>query len=385
MIDIQQMNVLIVDDMENMCKAIRGMLRVLNVGGQVYYAYNGLEAWQLLQKDGVTVDLAIIDWNMPQMTGVELLGHIREDGRLRDMPVIMVTAEANREIVAQAAESDIDAYLLKPVTVKSLEDRLRAVISKANNPPPMVLHLKKARNLEEKGNLNGAIEEVRLAIEANPTSTRPIRELGSLYFSQGNLDEAEKWLLKAAKLNSLDVIACHALGELYLKKGSMDEAVKYFDRAMQISPRHLERGLNFGKVLLDSNMTTKAMKVFNKILELADDPLSLREEIATICMEKGEFKHAAQLFTVVLQHAPNRTDIMIKLVDAYIRSGDGQKAMPYMVELQKKEDRNIKLLLIVAKAYLTLKQTARADQVLQKVFRLDPENYEAKALIKQCY
>ncbi len=66
MIDMQQMNVLIVDDMENMCKAIRGMLRVLNIGGQVYYAYNGLEAWQILQKPDTQVDLAIIDWNMPQ-------------------------------------------------------------------------------------------------------------------------------------------------------------------------------------------------------------------------------------------------------------------------------------------------------------------------------
>jgi DNA-binding response OmpR family regulator len=385
MIDMQQMNILIVDDMENMCKAIRGMLKVLNVGRQVYYAYNGLEAWHTLQKEGVGIDLAIIDWNMPQMSGVELLGRIREDARLRDMPVIMVTAEANREIVAQAAESDIDAYLLKPVTVKSLEDRLKMVISKANNPPPMVLHLKKARDLEEKGNLNGAIAEVRQAIEANPSSTRPIRELGSLYYSKGDLDEAEKWLLKAAKLNSLDVIACHALGELYVKKGNMDEAVKYFDRAMQISPRHLERGMNFGKVLLDKNMISKAVKVFGKILELADDPLSLREEIAAVCMEKGEFRYAIQLYTVILQHLPNRTDIMARLVDAYLRSGEGQKAMPYLVELQKKEERNIKLLLIVARSYLALKQTARADQVLQKVFRLDPENHEAKTLIKQCY
>lgn len=385
MIDMQKMDILIADDMENMCKAIRGMLRVLNVGGQVYYAYNGLEAWQVLQKENTAVDLAIIDWNMPQMSGVELLGHIREDSRLRDLPVIMVTAEANRELVAQAAESDIDAYLLKPVTVKSLEDRLKMVVQKANNPPPMVLHLKKARDMLEKGNLNGAIEEVKLAIEANPSSTRPIRELGTLYFSQGDLDEAEKWLLKAARLNSLDVIACHALGELYVKKGNMEDAVRYFDRAMQISPRHLERGLNFGKVLLDRNMTAKAVKVFNKMLELADDPLSLREDIAAICTEKGEFRYAVQLYTVVLQHVPNRTDIMVKLVDAYLRSGEGQKALPYLVELQKKEERNLKLLLIVARSYLALKQTARADQVLQKVFRLDPENHEAKNLIKQCY
>jgi CheY-like chemotaxis protein len=385
MIDPQHMNILIVDDMENMCKAVRGMLKVLNIGGQVYYAYNGLDAWQILQKPDVQIDLAIIDWNMPRMTGVELLGHIRDDRKLRDMPVIMVTAEANREIVAEAAESDIDAYLLKPVTVKSLEERMNMVITKANNPPPILHHLKKARDLEEAGDIDGAIAEVKLAMEANPASTRPIRELGYLYFTKNDLTEAEKWLLKAVKLNKLDVFAFHSLGELYLKKGDVEEAAKYFEKAMQISPRHLERGLRFGEVLLEKNMTGKAIKVFNKILSLAEDPLAVREDIAVICMEKGEYGYAIQIYTVILQHMPNRTDIILKLVDAYEWSGEGQKAMPYLLDLQKKEDKNINIMLKVAKVYLSIGQTTRADQVLQKVLRLHPDNREASNLMKQCY
>jgi tetratricopeptide (TPR) repeat protein len=249
----------------------------------------------------------------------------------------------------------------------------------------MLDHLKKARDQEEAGNIINAIAEVKMAIEANPVSTRPIRELGYLYYKNNDLDEAEKWLLQAAKLNSLDVFAFHTLGELYTKRGNMDDAVKYFDRAMQISPRHLERGLNFGKILLEKNMTEKAIKVFSKILDLAEDPLTLREEIGAICMERGEYGYAIQLFTVVLQHKPNRTDIIVKLIDAYVRSGEGQKAMPYLVDLQRKEEKNIKLLLVVARTYIKIKQLARADQVLQKVLKLDPKSQEALNLIKQCY
>ena len=132
-------------------------------------------------------------------------------------------------------------------------------------------------------------------------------------------------------------------------------------------------------------MTSKAIKVFGKILDLAEDPLTLREDIAAICMEKGEYGHAIQLYTVILQHTPNRTDIMVKLVDAYVRSGEGQKAMPYLTDLQRREDKNVKVLLMVARTYLAIKQNARADQVLQKVVKLDPENREAQNLITQCY
>jgi len=212
MIDLLNMHVLIVDDMPIMCKSIRGMMRVLGFGKTFQFAFNGFDGWNLLKE--APADLAIVDWNMPQMSGIELLGCIREDRELRDMPVVMITAEANREIVAEAAESDIDAYILKPLTVKSLGDKILRVIEKANNPPPMVFHLKNARKLEENGEMDAAIEAVSMAMEAEPESSRPIRELGYLHFKKADFENAEKWLLKAANMNNLDVFAFHYLGEL---------------------------------------------------------------------------------------------------------------------------------------------------------------------------
>lgn len=382
MIDILNMTVLVVDDMENMCKTIRGMLKVLNLGGETFTAFNGLDAWKILEREE-QIDIAIIDWNMPGMTGVELLGKIRDDKRLRDLPVVMVTAEANREIVAEAAETDIDAYLLKPLTVKSLEDRVRMVVNKANNPPPMIYHLKQARDLEESGNIDLAIQEAILAIDANPASSRPVRELGYLHYKKGDLEQAEKWLIKAAEMNELDVIAFHYLGDLYLKRGDVDKAAKCYERAMNISPRHLERGMNLGKILLERNMTGKAIKVFSQILDLAEDPISLRGDIASICMTRGEYDYAIELYTFILRQMPMRLDIMSSLVDAYVRSGEPKKAMPYLMEIEKKEDKNIRSLLKVAKVYINLGQTSRADVVLQKVQKIDPENREARELIKQ--
>ena len=83
-------------------------------------------------------DLAIIDWNMPVMNGVQMLENIRKDKALRDMPVIMVTAEAERDIVSEVAETEIDAYLLKPLTLGALDNKIRAVVEQANNPDPAI-------------------------------------------------------------------------------------------------------------------------------------------------------------------------------------------------------------------------------------------------------
>ncbi len=189
MIDVKNMTVLIADDMLNIRKAVKSTLMILGYGKEFLQAENGKAALDILRKD--PVDLVIIDWNMPIMTGTEVLSYIRSDRLLRDLPVIMVTAEANKDIVAQAAESEIDGYLLKPITVKALGDKIISVVNEVNHPTPMSYHLKRAKEYEEEGNIDEAIEETRAAMQANPKSSRPVRDVGDFAFKKGHLKAAE--------------------------------------------------------------------------------------------------------------------------------------------------------------------------------------------------
>ena len=120
MIDLREMTVLVADDIENMYNSIRSIMRLLKFGRRFLYAGDGEEALKALKQE--EVDLAILDNNMPGIRGVELLEIIRSDNDLRDMPVIMITADANMEFVTKAAETEIDAYLLKPITVGLLKE-----------------------------------------------------------------------------------------------------------------------------------------------------------------------------------------------------------------------------------------------------------------------
>lgn len=380
MIDLQEMSILIVDDMENMCKSIRAMLKVLNYGSKYHVAHNGREALKLLREK--TIDLAIIDWNMPIMTGVELLVNIREDRNLRDMPVVMITAEANREIVAEAAESDIDAYILKPLTVKSIGDKISKVIEKTNNPSPMIKFLKNARQLAESGKLDEAINQAKIALKTDPKSSKPLRVLGQYYYQKKEIDIAEKCFLKAAKMNKLDVFAFHNLGEIYLQKDNIEKAEVFFDKAMNISPRHVSRGIYFGKILVKKEKFDKAKKIFTKAINYSEDPMPLREEVAQLCMESGVYDYAKVLYKDILKQLPTRFDVEFKLGIAYYKLGDSKNALKHILVADEHDTQNPEIKLHLAKLYIESGQIFRADQALNDALRLDPNNEEAQNLLQ---
>lgn len=382
MIDIHEMTVLLVDDMISMAKSIHSMMKVIGFGRKFIFCNSGKEALAKLQEE--PVDLLMLDYNMPGMTGAELLSIIRADRDLRDMPVVMVTAEAYSDYVAEVGESDIDAYILKPVTIKILENRLSMVIDKYNNPPLMVYHLKRARSFEEMGDIDTAIQEAELAREANPDVTRPIRELGYYYFLKDDLANAEKWLLKAAKMNYLDVFAFHYLGELYLQQNKIEKAAHYFEKAMKVSPRHLSRGINFGKTLIRMKIVSKAIDVFNKVFEFSHDNAGLREEIADFCIKEDVLEYAVQLLEVIVKEQPNRADLFFKLGENLEQLGDLKKAVSYLSKSAGIDKENVNTRIHLAKDYLALSKPMMAEKPLRELLEMNPNNELAKELLRQC-
>jgi CheY-like chemotaxis protein len=383
MIDIKEMTVLVAEDSMPMCQTIHAMMKIIGYGRTFLFANNGKEALDTLQKE--PVELVLMDYNMPLMTGGEALRAIREDRDLRDLPVIMVSAEAYEDYVAEIGESEIDAYVLKPLTIKVLEERVSLVIERANNPPPMVVHLKNARRLEGLGDLDGAVREAELARMANPKATRPIRELGYYYYKKNELEEAEKWLLKAAKLNRLDVFAFHHLGELYLRVQNIEKASYYFEKAMKVSPRQVGRGISFGKILVKRKMFNKAIHVFDKVLELPASTTELREHIADFCLDEGMYEYASRLFESLIQEFPKRADLLFKLGITFENLGNDTGAVTFFTKAAELAQEDVEIRMRLAKRYLAMNKPILAERRLAEIIRIDHEHEEANALIKQCY
>ena len=120
----QNMKILTVDDFSTMRRIIRNMLRQLGYTN-IVEAEDGAEALSLLQRE--KVDFVISDWNMPNMSGLDLLKAIRADAHLKPLPVLLVTAEALKENVVEALKAGVNNYVVKPFTAETLKGKIDAI------------------------------------------------------------------------------------------------------------------------------------------------------------------------------------------------------------------------------------------------------------------
>ena len=120
------LNFLVVDDFSTMRRIIKNLLHDLGYAN-VTEADDGNTALPLL-KEG-KFDFLITDWNMPGMPGLELLKQVRADARLAKMPVLMLTAEAKREQIVEAAQAGVSGYVIKPFTAATLKEKIDKILA----------------------------------------------------------------------------------------------------------------------------------------------------------------------------------------------------------------------------------------------------------------
>jgi two-component system chemotaxis response regulator CheY len=117
----KNMRFLVVDDFSTMRRIVRNLLKELGFTN-VDEAEDGQVALHKLKTQHF--DFVVSDWNMPNMTGIELLRAVRADGQLKGLPFLMITAEAKRENIIEAATAGASGYIVKPFTAATLEEKL---------------------------------------------------------------------------------------------------------------------------------------------------------------------------------------------------------------------------------------------------------------------
>ncbi|WP_199720569.1 chemotaxis response regulator CheY [Stagnimonas aquatica] len=123
----RNLKILVVDDFSTMRRIVKNLLNELGFS-DITEADDGKTALPLLQAG--QFDFVITDWNMPGMPGIELLRHIRADERLKGIPVLMVTAEAQREQIIEAAKAGVSGYIVKPFTGVTLKEKLDKIFER---------------------------------------------------------------------------------------------------------------------------------------------------------------------------------------------------------------------------------------------------------------
>ena len=122
-----KMKVLVVDDFSTMRRIVKNILRQLGFEN-ILEADDGMSALDVLRSQ--TVDFIISDWNMPRLSGIELLKAVRTSEEWKDLPFLMVTAEGQKENVIEAVKSKVSNYIVKPFTPETLAEKIKKIFEK---------------------------------------------------------------------------------------------------------------------------------------------------------------------------------------------------------------------------------------------------------------
>ena len=122
----KDMKFLVVDDFSTMRRIIKNLLNDLGYQN-VQEADDGQTALPILQAGGI--EFLVTDWNMPGMPGLDLLKAVRSDPKLAKLPVLMLTAEAKREQIVEAAQAGVSGYVIKPFTAVTLKEKIDKILA----------------------------------------------------------------------------------------------------------------------------------------------------------------------------------------------------------------------------------------------------------------
>jgi len=126
------MKILVVDDMSTMRKILKNMLKKIGFTN-IEEADDGATAWPMIEEalgSKAPFEFIVSDWNMPQMTGIDLLGKVRGHDQLKTLPVLMVTAETEQSNVVTAVKAGVSNFVVKPFTEEILKDKIAKIFVK---------------------------------------------------------------------------------------------------------------------------------------------------------------------------------------------------------------------------------------------------------------
>lgn len=141
----KNINILVVDDFSTMIRIVTNLLKELGFVN-IDDANDGSKAWPMIQTG--KYDFIVSDWNMPEMTGIELLKKVRADENFKDMPFMLITAEQKRSQILEAAQAGVDGYIVKPFTAATMKEKIDKIAERKSLEKRGVITKPKQANVD---------------------------------------------------------------------------------------------------------------------------------------------------------------------------------------------------------------------------------------------
>ena len=372
----KEMKVLIADDGQNMLRTLANMLRAMGFN-QIVRADNGETALSRVRSE--SPDLILSDWNMPHMTGVEFLRAVRDDEKFRALPFIMITGEVDDMTVAEAAEEEVDGYLLKPFTLQDMKNKIDAVLSRKREPSQIDVHLSLAKVYIDARQWEQALDEVKKAAKINNKLPRVSFAQGFVYENMGDMENARRMYERAVEFGSKFLKGHEALARVCKRLGDPAGAAKHLRTAVKISPKNLDRQLTLSKYLIEVGDTEQVSKVLQNVMLLAEkNKADIAREVGEAYLEAGLAEQAQHAFAAAMDANPSDVFIYNRMGIALRRQKKHAEAVSTYLAALKLEPENENLFYNLGRAYLEASDKDKAIAAMRRALKIDPEFQEAR-------
>lgn len=347
---------LIVDDLENMRRSVRDMLlRSYGNDIEVDMAKSGRDALTTIRTK--EVKFVISDWNMPHMTGIELLQIVRKEPDYYETPFLMISDEMSKEKFAYAIEECVDGYQIKPFTEKDLMQAINDIRTKRDNLSPIETKINMLRRLVLIKQYDKAIKICEDLLKEDPhpevryilgecfyytkdyknaghhlkklldaeTTSKAAYLYGKVCMANGQYEEAIQYLEQASDQNTLNLERRIEVGNVYLELGWEKEADDLFDSVMRSDPTDLNK-VKMGQIFVKKHELKKAGKLLKDVQEPIPEALAVFNRYAIELRKQGDFEESLEQYKKCLEVVPDEPTILFNMGTVYFEMGDEERA-----------------------------------------------------------
>lgn len=267
-----QKKVVLVDDDKDARETVIEYLKKMGFR-EIVALENGKQAMEYLAVHSDKVGMVLSDWEMPEVTGVELLSFCRSKPELREIPFLMITSQTSieRMKVMQAAKERVDEYLLKPFTSAEIKSRIEGLIERSRSHNELHEVIVQAIDALEHGKFQQAHNKFEEVLRSSPNNDVALRGMGDALMKLKGVQAALPFFKKAVEAAPVNPKGYLKLATAYEQVGWVDKAISLLQTANQHISFNADLHFQLGQLYMRKDLELQAMGEFEKTLEIQLD------------------------------------------------------------------------------------------------------------------
>jgi two-component system, chemotaxis family, chemotaxis protein CheY len=368
---------LVVDDQPRMREMIHAMLRS-NGFDSLIFAESGKQALRSLVKQ--EIKLVITDWNMPNMTGIELLKQIKGDPKLFSIPVMMVSDERAADKVLYAVEEGTDGFLVKPFSENDLIKNVNRVLAKSSTYDEMEQKIFEMRRLKLSKKYREALDLGLEILKDSNNQRVALLTCECLY----QIEEYDKAISMMADTDEENRSSQHTnlLGKIHLGLGQYSQGILALEQASRMNPLNYERKLDLASAYFTTGRGEDAEKIIKSIENSRPTDLEL-VNIAQIYLDQDNLDKAGEYLRQTVDPIKESIHVFNNYAVALRRADRMEDATGIYLKCLKIDPESDVLHYNLAVLYAKSNKLKEAKEAAADALKLNPENQHARDLLQK--